>query len=1361
MGKLKTQQFSDVAKAPNGNKTNNELGEWAEVRMNSKMKQSNRDFVKESETQNSLQSCLPEKTVPEIFDSNLDPDNEPFISIKVENENADLPPKFGANKNADIPCIELEGNLYSSSPSNILIWGTVCKQPIRVLVDTGAAITVVSEQFYVDALRTNFAMKKSDKIDSIKTANGSTVSVSGSVNFPVLLGDQEYSCDATIVPGLAYNVVLGRDFLHHFGAVINVRGCFVTFSDTNVVQFIKGDRPTFVSDVRTTTTYVIDAQSEVVIPARLDKSCSEPMIGLIVATPKLSDRYRLLSASSLSAPTSEGMVSFRILNPADKPVLLYKGASIGTFVETDAEDLILTVESKPEVASIDSLESDQNDDLLAKFQSLPSPALSVHENAQLNDLLTSYEDIFAKSSLDLGRTSIIEHEIDTGDARPIKQSPYRVSQQQRAEIDKHISDMLEQDIIQVSSSPWSSPVVLVKKKDGTTRFCIDYRKLNAVTRKDSYPLPRIDDALDSLSACKYFSTLDLQSGYHQVAIHPDSKDKTAFITHAGLYEYNVLSFGLTGAPPNFQRLMSRILHGLEWKICLIYIDDIIIFSKSFEEHLSRLSLVFQRLREANLKLKPSKCHFARNSVNFLGFVVSSDGVSPDPDKIEAVRSFPVPKCVKDVRSFLGLCNYYRRFVEGFAKITSPLNRLTRKNVEFVWSPDCDFAFNELKNRLCSPPILAYPDFEKPFHLYTDASKSSIGYVLGQKIDGKEHVVAYGGRELNLAETRYSTTEREALAVVDGIKRYQPYLSGAKFYVHTDHGSLSWLMNVKDPTGRLARWALQLQQYDFEILHRPGSSNGNADALSRRAYPSSEPLEPSDLMPSVSLPVASIDQPIPSIQSLHKLQRQDKDLSDIIQYLEVATLPASDTKARSLLLSIDSYYLDENGILCHLWSPGKRRVQSICSQVVIPASLRHEILVSCHDDPTAGHLGVLKTYEKVRVRYYWHGMFKDIEHWCNSCVDCAMKKIPRGKRKAPLLPIPVEGAFDRVAMDILGPFPVTNDGNRYIIVFSDYYTRWPEAFAMPSIEAPRVAQLLVDEILARHGAPRTLLSDRGSNFLSSIVTEVCRIMDTRKLHTTAYHPQTDGLVERFNGTLAEGLSMYVSTNQKDWDRHIPMILFAYRVSPNATTHESPFYLLYGREPRLPIDVALLLPSSKLSTSIREHRARIVQSVENAQRIISSNTQLAQQRMKEQYDKTATPVDFDIGSKVWVYTPKKRKGLSKKLLHNYHGPYRVVTKLSPVHFRLRTLDNRPVSVPVHANRMKPFYDPADRPIVPPDIESFSQDLADSDLPAESFSHDEELSTNDQSEEHVNSNVPVSDEPQITRPEDFHFPELIRTA
>ena len=314
--------------------------------------------------------------------------------------------------------------------------------------------------------------------------------------------------------------------------------------------------------------------------------------------------------------------------------------------------------------------------------------------------------------------------------------------------------------------------------------------------------------------------------------------------------------------------------------------------------------------------------------------------------------------------------------------------------------------------------------------------------------------------------------------------------------------------------------------------------------------------------------------------------------------------------------------------------------------MIPASLQHEVLVACHDDPTAGHLSSLKGYEKIRMRYYWYGMFKDIEHWYKSCVDCAMKKMPRNRREVPLLPSPVDGALDRVAMDILGPFPATDDGNRYIFVFSDYYTRWPEAFALKSIEASRIAHLLVNGILSRHGAPRTLLSDRGSNFLSSIVKEVCNLMNTRQLHTTAYHPQTDGLVERFNGTLAEGLSTYVSTHQRDWDKHIPLVLFSYRVSPNATTHESPFYLLYGREPRLLIDTALLLPSPNLSASVAEHRARIVSNLEEAQATIQSNTQLAQQRMKEQCDKTSCPVQFTVGSKVWVCTPKTRKRIVKK-------------------------------------------------------------------------------------------------------------------
>ena len=1252
-----------------------------------------------------------------------------------------------------IPSISLNDADSQVIQSNVSIWGIVEKQQFKVLVDTGAAVTVVSEKFYKEILRARHPLITEGGLDSVRTADGNSVPVRGTVTFSIILGHTSYLCSASVVVGLSYNIVLGRDFLHDFSAVIDIRGQVVTFVGGNTVTFALETDPPFVANVKVAKTMVIDAQSELIIPATLTTCPQPPVVGLIEALPKLSDRYHLHGACTLSCPGEHGAVSFRLLNPSDAPVVLHKGSVIGKFEQVRSPADIVTIAPNEGLCTKDvSWQPEfQTQSLLAplhmptedfhlQFNSLPNPSLTTVENAQLAELLTKFSDIFASSSLDLGHTRLIQHEIDTGDARPIKQRPYRVSNSQRVEIDRHISNMLNQNIIQVSASPWSSPVVLVQKKDGTTRFCVDYRKLNAVTRKDSFPLPRIDDALDSLSGSKFFSTLDLQSGYHQVAMHPNSKDKTAFISHSGLYEFNVLRFGLTNAPPNFQRLMGKVLHGLDWKICLIYIDDIIIFSSTFEEHLHRLALVFTRLREANLKLKPSKCSFASNSVDFLGFVVSSDGILPNPDKIEAVRSFPVPKSVKELRSFLGLSNYYRRFVEGFSKIASPLNRLTRKDVVFSWSPECQSAFQTLKDRLCSPPILSYPNFAQPFHLFTDASQTAVGYILGQILDGKEHVIAYGGRELSHAETRYSTTEREALAVVDGIKRYQPYLSGKKFYVHTDHGSLSWLMSVKDPTGRLARWALRLQQYDFEIIHRPGPTNGNADALSRRRYSTTASSPP---LASIDFPVAVLSDACPPPHILYDLQRKDRDLAAIIAYLESSELPESDSKARALLLSIDSFYLDSNGILCHLWSPGKRCVKSLCTQVVIPSSLRHDLLVALHDDPTAGHLGPDKTYEKVRLRYYWPGMYKDIEHWCRSCIDCAMKKTPRNKSKAPLLPIPIEGAFDRLAVDILGPFPVSDNGNRYIAVFSDYYTRWPEAFALPSTEAPRIAQLLIDEILSRHGAPRTLLSDRGPNFLSSIVKEVCHLMNTRKANTTAYHPQTDGLVERFNGTLAEGLSMYISSHQKDWDRHLPLVLFAYRVSPHASTHESPFYLLYGREPRLPVDATLLLPSSShLSSSVAAHRARIVQNLENAQHIISTNTQLAQQKMKEHYDRTSKPVPFDIGCKVWVYTPKSKKGLSKKLMHNYHGPYRIVARLSPVHFRLRTMDNRPVAVPVHANRMKPYFDPNDRPIDPPCASNDVFDLSESDLPNDSFAE-----------------VTTSTEPEITRPEDVHPPQEIK--
>ena len=464
---------------------------------------------------------------------------------------------------------------------------------------------------------------------------------------------------------------------------------------------------------------------------------------------------------------------------------------------------------------------------------LSNSALNEDQKVQLNTLLNEYSDLFANHSYDLGRTHLATHEISVENAAPVKQRPYRVSHTNKPKIKQHLQDMLHHDIIRPSQSPWSSPVIIIGKKDGGSRLVVDYRQLNSLTRKDSYPLPRIDDTLDCLGGASYFSVLDFCSGYFQIPLAEQSKQYTAFTTLEELFEFNVMPFGLTNAPSTFQRLMETVLRGLQWKICLVYIDDIIIFSPTFEQHLQYLATVFDRLREAGLKLKPSKCRFGCYTVPYLGFSATPSGIPPDPKKIEAVRTYPVPQNLTQLRAFLGLANYYRRFISGFVRVAQPLTALTRKDTPFAWTQQCQEAFDRLKIALTTAPVFAYPDFNLEFILYTDASSHSLGAVLAQIQNGREVVIAYSSRVLTAPKKNYSITEKEALAVLNGIKQFMHYLQGNHFVICTDHAALKWLMSIKEPTGRLAPWALTIQQFSFTIKHCSGKTHGNADALSRR------------------------------------------------------------------------------------------------------------------------------------------------------------------------------------------------------------------------------------------------------------------------------------------------------------------------------------------------------------------------------------------------------------------------------------------------------------------------------------------------------------------------------------------------
>ena len=468
--------------------------------------------------------------------------------------------------------------------------------------------------------------------------------------------------------------------------------------------------------------------------------------------------------------------------------------------------------------------------------------LSGQQRQELHVLLGKFCTLFSNRP---GRTSLMEHDLQTGTARPVKLAPYRIPQAYQETVKQEIRDMLQAGIIEPSNSEWGAPLVLAKKKDVSLRLCVDFRRLNSVSKLDAYPMPRIDDLIDLLGKAKYISTLDLTRGYWQVPLAEEARHKTAFVAPFGLYQFNVMPFGLKGAPATIQRLMDGVIRGLD-DLCAAYLDDVIIFSSSWEEHLKHLSIVFARLREAGLTVKPAKCTLGAATCTYLGHMVGNGAVCTEPSKLQAVADFPRPRTKTQVREFLGLTGYYRRFIPNYATLATPLTDLTKKSAptQVQWTDKCGHAFGKLKERLCSDPVLGSPDFTRPFILQTDASERGVGAVLSQRSaeQGEEHLIAFFSRKLLPREEKYSTIEKECLAIKLAMHAFRTYLVGRHFTVETDHRSLVWLDKLKDSNSRLTRWSLVLQPYDFTVVHRSGSANGNADGLSRTPWPDSSANE---------------------------------------------------------------------------------------------------------------------------------------------------------------------------------------------------------------------------------------------------------------------------------------------------------------------------------------------------------------------------------------------------------------------------------------------------------------------------------------------------------------------------------------
>ncbi|MGL5209396.1 reverse transcriptase domain-containing protein [Cetobacterium sp.] len=1015
----------------------------------------------------------------------------------------------------------------------------------------------------------------------------------------------------------------------------------------------------------------IPARSEAMVWARVPPRLYSPEEGVLVE-PYL-DGPKVEVARGL-ATVRRGRVSIKVRNLNSFPIHLHRHQRLARITSVKPQQIqeqgeVEFSQVSPTVVEVALAqtgrhvgEAGEGLPTHLEGESLRGEGLEEDQAKQLQSFLSKWQHLFSTHDEDYGRTDAVKHQIPTGEAAPSRERYRPVPPTLYSEVRTLLKGMLDKGIIRESSSPWAAPIVLVRKKNGSWRFCVDYRRLNQVTKRDAFPLPRVEDSLTSLTQAAWYSTLDLASGYWQVQVDERDREKTAFTTPFGLYEWDRMPFGLCNAPATFQRLMQRCLGGQLMETTLVYLDDVIVYSPDFGSHLQHLEQVFRSLERYGLKLQPDKCQLFRKEVKFLGHIVSAAGISVDPEKVAAVQGWTAPKTVRQVRSFLGFVGYYRRFIQDFSKIAKPINQLLggagrvrgRGSPLIQWGPTCEAAFQKLKQELLQAPILAYADFTQPFILYTDASNLGLGAVLAQRQKGEERVIAYASRSLHPTEkndANYSSFKLELLAMKWALsEKFKDYLWGAKVQVVTDNNPLVHLQTAK--LGAVEqRWVAQLANFDYQLRYRPGREHTNADVLSRLPEEGSAgPVVTLEVGHDEGLMVGIVEVPgQPSEeppgcwgwdpQRWRSWQGEDEDLLSVRTWLSRKTWPegeecrAQTRTVRGLLGQRRRLYLRE-GVICRaLQDP--RLGDKVC-QVVVPEGRWPALLEAYHT--RMGHQGQERTTALLRRYFYWPGMEGTTRAYLQRCPRCILFKT-RKEVRAPLVPIQAKAPLHIVAMDYLTlGRPV--DRIQYILVVMDLFTKY--AWAVPTLDQTAIttADALWKYVVQPFGCPEVLHSDQGPNFESRVIHEMCRLYGGKKTHTTPYHPQGNGGCERFNQTLLSLLGTLEEEQQGHWADRLPALVQAYNNSVHSTTGYAPTYLMFGRHVRLPIDLLLGTAAAEEGSSLTEWVTRHHQRLQSAYEQVSGRINQAAVKNKRLYDRTAREAPLLPGERVLVRDNRRR-------------------------------------------------------------------------------------------------------------------------
>lgn len=934
---------------------------------------------------------------------------------------------------------------------------------------------------------------------------------------------------------------------------------------------------------------------------------------------------------------------------------------------------------------------------------------SEKELAEMKDIISSFSDIFHLEGELLQPTDILYVSIPLKpDTNPVNIRQYRLSPPQQMEIKKQVNELLANNIIRHSRSEWSAPVLLVPKKsdipgEKLQRLVFDYRVLNTKILRDSYPLPNISDILDRINGTKFFSKIDLVAGFHQLPIKETDKCKTAFSTPDGLFEFSRLPFGICVAPSAFSRAMNFVLRKhLDDKICYCYIDDVIILGNTESEHKANVFTVLSTLRENKLSLKPSKCVFFARKVIYLGFQISEEGILPDPQKVEALRKLEVKKTLKGVRSFLGAIGYYRKHAPNFASMAKPLYTLLKTSNKFNWTPECDLAALNLKNSLIQDCLLKKPDFDKVFILSTDSSKHTIAGALSQPNElSDDDAIGFFSRVLKGPEINYSVIEKEFLSILDSLLYFRCYLIGVKIptKIITDHRPLKYLMNLKQSSSRLIRWALKLEEFNIQIIYRPGEANFVADALSRveqieksisnanlNALTRAQALKQKELADSLNDPQSSGNRNTANSTTNNSILQDIPDIGQSSVILDTESISDS-LRVGSPTYSPSHHVIDivpdETEIFSDQESQSFEPRQNNCEPIINLTDEQEilEILKLHHDSSLGAHFGVNKTLAKIRQYYTWAGMDKDVKDYIKKCHICQKFKA-QGTTRAPMVIVSTaKNSFDRISIDIVGPLTVTDRYNKFILTVQDDLTKFVFVLPLPNQETDTVARALVEKVFLVFGSPNGILSDQGTNFMSKLFASICKFFRSHHVHSSVYHPESNGSIEKYHYVLKNYLRAFTNKHQTDWDLWCKFAAFCYNTTPHTSTKVSPFELVFGRKANIP---SVITKKPEILYNYDNYLLELKYKLQHANKIAVENLRLSKTRSKEYYDRSAKETSYNVGDSVLIKANHSKIGHA--LFEKWTGPFKVTSVVSPQGIIIKDGNKQKF---YHNNLVKPYH------------------------------------------------------------------------